>query len=60
MTSSLRLTRAIVERDGAGYVEFRLQSKAVPTEAELRDDQVIYVIFLSAASFSHPHVMACV
>ena len=40
MTTSLRLTRAIVERGGAGYVEFRLQAKPVPTEAELRDEQV--------------------
>ena len=39
-TMSLRLTRTIVDKDGKGFVEFNVAEAALPSAADLEDDEV--------------------
>jgi len=41
---SLRVERTIVEKDGKGFLQFNVQDRPCPKEADLADDQVLIAI----------------
>jgi NADPH2:quinone reductase len=42
--TSLHLAKSVVERGGKGFVEFKVVEKPLPTEAGLKDDQLLIAI----------------
>ena len=37
---SLTLKKTIVDQDGSGFVQFNVQEDPIPSDADLKDDQV--------------------
>jgi hypothetical protein len=49
---SLAVTRTIVEKDGKGFLEFNVSESPIPSESDLKDDEVIE-LFVSFSSSSY-------